>query len=141
MNRFSLKFLFVVVAIVAIACWMIGSFYPFGTLYALLFITACGGGMAVVKHRGSLAVLSGLALLIIGGLGFDMVNKSGHPVPVDRINLIQPGTTKAEVEALLGTPTRIRRHGHDWIYSGSTWCKVTIHYTTDGKVDFVDHDH
>lgn len=141
MNRFSLKFLFVVVAMVAIVCWLIRMADPSATLYTVLLVTACGGGMALAKNRRSLAALSGCVLLIIWILGFEMISMSGHPVPLDRLNRIQPGTTKAKVQSLLGAPTRIRRRGRAWIYSGTTWCNVTIRFTTDGKVDYVDHDH
>ena len=139
MNSFSLKSLFVAVAVVEIACWMIRSFHPLGTLSAFLFITACGG-FVFAKRKRTHVVLGGLALLIIGGLGFDMVSNSHRPVPADRIQRIQPGTTKAEVEALLGKPDRIRWRGRNWIYSDNTWCKVTVRFSAHGRVDYVYHD-
>ncbi len=138
-NRFSLKYLFVLVAIAGIASWLVRSFYPLGPLYASLFITACAGGMALLRHRGPLARSCVLVFLIIGIVGVPTVTMTGHPVPISRLNRIQPGATKAEVQSLLGAPTRIG--GNDWVYSGSTWCYITIHFTPDGTVDFVDHDH
>lgn len=139
-NRFSLKSLFMFVAIAGIASWLVGSFYPLGPVYALLFVTASTGVMALLKHRGSLAGLCVLVFfLIIGLVGVPVATMSGHPVPIGRLNRVQPGTTEAEVQSLLGTPTRIR--GHKWMYSGSTWCYITIHFTPDGRVDYVDHVH
>lgn len=137
--RFSLKHLFFLVAIVAIGVWLFGSYYPLGPLYTLLYGIAC---ITIVAFHSRNIVVSTLCVLATIGVcvvGFPMVKMSAHPVPLHLLNRIQPGATQAEVESLLGTPTRIR--DGDWEYSGFTWCYITIQFTKDKKVDSVIHDH
>ena len=143
LKRFSLKYVFLYVAISAIACWLVVSFYPLGALYASLFVVVCFGGMAVWTRRDSLALLCGLLFLIIGLLGFPMVTMSAHPVPIHRLNRIGRGATAAEVESLIGKPSRIdsTTSGESWVYAGCTWCYITIQFTPDATVDSVVHDH
>lgn len=141
LNRISLKGMFAAVTVAAIACSLVRPHEQFGPYYAALFLTVCGGVLAIVKRHKSLAAASVVAFLIVGMLGFDMVSMAGHPVPICRLRRIRPGTTLAEVERLLGTPDRIRRRGHQWEYSGDTWCTVTVRFCSLGVVERVDHIH
>lgn len=141
LNRISLKGMFAGVAVAAIACALVRAHEQFGPYYAALFLTVCGGVFALVKRHKSLAAVSVVAFLIVGMLGFDMVSMAGHPVPIGRLRRIRPGTTMVEVERLLGTPDRIRRRGHQWEYSGNTWCTVTVRFSSSDVVERVDHIH
>ena len=139
MIRYTLKSLFAVVGLAAVACWIIRFFQPFGILYAFLLTTACVGFVSA-KRKRSHAALGGFALLIMGGFCLDLVINSQCAVSADRLQIIQAGATKAEVEALLGKPDRIRWRERDWIYSDKTWRKVTVRFSAQGKVDYVYHD-
>lgn len=138
-GRFSLKQLLLLVAAVAIAAWLYGSFYPLGPLFALVFGLACLAMVAVCYRKLLPAALCILAILAVGVFGYPIVVMSAHPVPLYRLNQVQPGMTESEVESLLGPPTRTR--DGDWEYSGVTFCHVTVRFSTDRKVEYVVHDH
>ena len=137
--RFSLRYLFALVAIASIASWLVGAFSPMGPILAMMFVTALCGGIAFVGRRDSVAGACAVGFVLLGIVCIPVVQMSGHPVPIAGLNRVRAGMPKSEVRTLLGNPTRIR--GHRWLYSGTTWCHVTIHFAADDRVDYVDHDH
>lgn len=137
--RFSIRQLLLLVAVVAIGAWIYRSFHPLGPLLALLYGLTCIALVAITREKMPLAAACVLAGIIVGFMGFPMVMMSAHPVPGHLLNRVQPGMTQAEVERLLGTPAR--KNDYDWEYGGFTFCHITIRFTSDGKVDYVVHDH
>ncbi len=81
--------------------------------------------------------------MMVGMLMMPVVAISGHAVPIDRLELIQTGSSSDQVQLALGSPSDIEQveRGDVWLYSGPSWCHVTIHFGADGKVMYVDHDH
>lgn len=54
------------------------------------------------------------------------------PVPVDRLDLLKKGMTKAEVEATIGKPTKAYDSGQ-WTYTRPmVFGYVNIHWQSDG---------
>lgn len=93
-------------------------------------ITACGGTI----------------VLSLGGILAFFV--TAHAVPIDQLDLVQPGMTEAEIEALLGAPLHVRNETFGtkvYCYGGFKrwrWCGVDIRFSQNGRVDGgVFHDH
>lgn len=137
--RFSTKQFLVAFAAVGVGLWLFTSFQAFGPLLAMLYGIAWLGILAARRDRPLVAAVAYLALLAVGMIGYPVVAMMGHRAPLGRLNRIQTGATRAEVESLLGQPTR-SGDGY-WQYSGYTCCCITVEFDPDGKVVAVLHDH
>lgn len=140
--RLSLTALFGLVTALAVILWLYFAIYPFGPLFAWFFTSAV---VAVVARRlcnRTLGVASAL-ILCLGVLAIPYFMMEGHSVSPYRLERIRVGSTAADVESALGSPSQITRDptGEDWLYTSTTWCHVTISFDTNGIVDCMDHDH
>lgn len=68
---------------------------------------------------------------------------NGHAVSLTALAQLSESSTQYDVEQFLGPPTNTyaTEKGFVWVYSGSTWCIVTVAFKQDGTVDSMDHDH
>lgn len=68
---------------------------------------------------------------------------NGHAVNLTAISRLSATSTQHDVEQLLGRPsnTYATENGIVWVYSGSTWCMVTVVFKPNGMFDSIDHDH
>ena len=68
---------------------------------------------------------------------------NAHALPIKSIEMTQVGQSTEDVMSRLGSPSRIDKSesGESWVYSGMTWCYVTVYFDNDGLVESVDHDH
>ena len=141
-SRFALRTVFVGIAIAALSCWLIVTFHPFGPLLAWLFLPGCLATIAVCM-RQRLPLVVACMILLVGLFAFPVISMSGHPVSIRRLSHVHSGTTADRVRSLLGNPSKIHSSddGDLWVYSGFTWCYITIHFAPDGTVAYIDHDH
>lgn len=84
-----------------------------------------------------------VAASVLCFFGFSAYAMNGHPVPLRLINETAVGDSTDAVLKRLGTPSRIvsRETGESWVYSGMTWCYVTVYFDDNGRVETVAHDH
>lgn len=71
---------------------------------------------------------------------------SGHGADLAAVAQIKPGMTQQQVEDLLGQPHSITvgtmsQDGQSWYFTRWTWCIIGVHFSSDGKVTDVVHDH
>ena len=114
--------------------------HPFVSLWRrTLVMVRC---VLVPNHRQRIIDVAVL-MVIVGLVGFPMVAMTGHPVSLERLSHIHDGSSAEDVLTLLGTPSTVNLSddGEIWIYSGVTWCFVTIQFSHDRTVIDVDHDH
>lgn len=137
--NFSLRSVFVAVAVVAAAVWVYLNIPPFGLLLAI-WILVVGLGLIVNVPKSILSlVVTGLFFLSMPGLLLCVAQ--GHPVSVIKLSQIQDGDSKARVRRILGSPTCKSYGGSEWTYSSWTWCVIQIQFDSDGDVVRIDHDH
>jgi outer membrane protein assembly factor BamE (lipoprotein component of BamABCDE complex) len=101
---------------------------------------AGGSGLRGITVIGFVAALV-VGIVVATAMLFVM---ESHPVSISRLSQVSPGTSRFEVERLLGAPTRVESTagGDRWIYSSSSkWCIVTVRFDSGGAVTSVDHDH
>ncbi len=129
-------------AAAALAYWLLTTFHPFGLLYAWLLVITYAGWIGIRRHRQRIIDVAVL-MVIVGLVGFPMVAMTGHPVSLERLSHIHDGSSAEDVLTLLGTPSKVdlSDDGEIWIYSGVTWCFVTIQFSHDRTVVDVVHDH
>ena len=85
----------------------------------------------------------GAALIAIAFIAVSTYAMNAHPVSIDALSFVTTTSTKNDVTALLGEPTKIDAAGANvvWVYRNFTWCIVTVVFGPDGKVTSVEHDH
>ena len=140
--RFSLASLFGLVTASAVILWLYFAVYPFGPLLAWFCAAAIVAVIARHLRNRSLGIACAL-MLGLGVLAVPYFMIEGHSVSPYLLERIHVGSNMADVESTLGSPSKITRDptGDDWLYSGPTWCHVTISFDADGLVDYIDHDH
>ena len=84
-----------------------------------------------------------IAASVLSFIGFCAYAMNGHPIPLKLINETTVGDSTETVFERLGTPSRVdsRETGESWVYSGMTWCYVTVYFDENGRVETVAHDH
>lgn len=92
-----------------------------------------------------LAVLSFMVLGAIAFLGFAAWSCNSPAVPLDDLNRIQVGMTKAQVQEILGEPKEEIASpdtpGSQWWYKNRfKWYALRIDFTEDGAVIRYIHD-
>jgi hypothetical protein len=140
--RFSLRRLFALVAVTAIAFWIYGIAYPLGGALVWILLWAAVVGIAIRSNRKLVAICAGL-MLMFGTLALPVVAIKGHAVPIRDLSQVRTGDSTDAVQSILGRPATIRDSttGPRWLYSGPAWCHVTIQFGGDDKVLYVSHDH
>lgn len=85
----------------------------------------------------------GAALIFIAFEAVPAYVMNAHPVSIDSLSSVTTTSTETDVKTLLGEPTEINAAGANvvWVYSGLTWCIITVEFGPDGKVVSVEHDH
>lgn len=140
--QFGLASMFALVAVSAVLVWLFIYVYPFGPLLAWF-------GAAILVARVALRTQSrplGFACAVMfafGILAVPIFAIEGHCVSPYQLKRIHVGSTAAEVKSVLGKPTAVTANpaGDDWMYSGSTWCQVSISFDSNDVVEFIEHDH
>ena len=142
MLRFSLRRLFLLVALTAFAFWIYSVAYPLGGALVWILFWAIVAWIGLRANRSKLAASAGL-MVMFGVLALPVVAINGHAVPIRTLELVQTGDSTGTVRSMLGSPTSMRTSGDgtEWLYSGPTWCHVTIRFGDDHKVQYVSHDH
>ena len=89
------------------------------------------------------SIIAASVLCFFGFCAYAMYAMNGHPIPLNLINATEVGDSTNTVLERLGTPSRIvsSETGDSWVYSGMTWCYVTVYFDEDGRVETVVHDH
>jgi hypothetical protein len=136
--RYSVKSLLLLLTLAAVTAALIGTRGVIGAYYAWWFWAIVTGLVAVGTGRGLSAVVA-MAMFAGGVLGWPVVYVSAHPVSMSRLGRVQIGMTEQEVHQALGSPASVE--GGRWVYSGPTWCYVTIVFSDEGRVAEVVHDH
>ena len=140
--RFSLTTLFGLVTASAVILWLYFSVYPFGPLLA--WFGVCTLVAKVALHlQNRLLGFACAVMFAFGILSIPVFMLDSHAVSPYRLKRIHVGSTASQVEKALGAPSSITTDlaGDDWVYSGATWCIVTISFDADGIVDYIEHDH
>lgn len=140
--RFSLATLFGLVTASAIILWLFFFVYPFGPLLAWFGASTLVAKVALQIQNRLLGFLCAV-MFALGILGIPFFVMGRHAVSPNQLKRIHVGATASQVESALGVPTSITTGstGDDWVYSGATWCYVTISFDADGIVNYIDHDH
>ena len=117
--RFSLRWLFLLIAFSAISFWIYRSAYPLGgtLIWILFWATVCS--FALRWERRWAATGAGM-LVLLGLLSLPVIAMTGHSVPVQDLERIKTGDTAQQVSDLLGSPTRVlsQAEGESWQYVG-----------------------
>ena len=143
MKQFTLQSLFLSVSFAAISIWLFFAFHPFGPLYAWILSVGVVAWVGCRLRNKWLTARSGLMLLAAILFGLPFIVMTGHPVPIHQLSQVTVGTSRGDVELLLGTPRSVSNSGgkERWHYSEPTWCIVTISFSEDGLVETIVHDH
>ena len=101
--------------------------------------------MLTPEHPSSRSgIMIGLAILFAALLllvPYFVMN--GHAVSLTALSRLSESSTQHDVEQILGRPsnTYSTENGFVWVYSGQTWCIVTVVFKQNGMVDSIVHDH
>jgi hypothetical protein len=136
--RYSVKSLLLLLTLAAITAALIGTRGVIGAYYAWWFWAILVGLVAIGTGRALSAVVA-MAMFAGGVLSGPVVYMSAHPVSMSQLSRVQIGMTEKEVHQTLGAPESAE--GGRWVYSGPTWCYVTIVFSDEGRVAEVIHDH
>jgi hypothetical protein len=159
--RFSLRTLFVLVAVAAVvtacfAAYPIESvlFAAWAAATASIVLVIMGLSRAIeklagIKSTSTLRITPPLVLIMTLWLPFSACFvfgayvMNGHPVSMRRLAMVRVGMNETQVRNRLGTPTTVdSTNGWAcWTYHGATWCCVRVRFGQDCKVIEVDHDH
>jgi hypothetical protein len=80
-----------------------------------------------------------LVLFLLGAWFSD-----GHGASLSALAQVQPGMSRKQVIALLGTPGTVNRESNgseSWFYGNWTFCQVKVYVSSEGLVSGTDHDH
>ena len=140
--RFSLRRLLWLVALTALAFWVYRVAYPVGGSLVWILLWASLAWIGFRSNRNRIAAFAGM-MVMFGVLTLPVVAINGHAVPLRTLEKVKTGDSADTVRSMLGRPVAIRvsADGTKWLYSGPTWCHVTIQFGGDNRVQYVAHDH
>ena len=140
--RFSLQRLFLLVALTALGFWIYSVAYPLGGALVWILAWTTIAWIGWRSARSKLSIVAGL-MVMFGVLSLPIVAINGHAVPTRVLEQVRSGDSTEQVRSMLGNPdeTHAAEQGTVWLYSGPTWCHVTIQFGEDDRVQYVAHDH
>ena len=87
------------------------------------------------------------AIVLAGATGIVLLGLwvyDAHGLSASKIARLHPGLTGGQVEAIAGRPSHafVSEYGsRSWYYTRWTWCQIKVHFTPEGQVYEIDHDH
>jgi len=141
-SRFTPTALIGLVVASVVICSLYFSIYPFGPLLAWFGCASVAALLAKHRQDRRLGITSAV-MFLAGVLAIPSFVMHGHSVSPHRLERIRVGSLAADVESAIGSPSSVMHDttGDDWLYSGPTWCHVTVSFDPNGIVDCIDHDH